>query len=75
MGAWDYYRAVPEEILEGRDDTVLVSALESGRGEGSGIEIRSRRITGIYELREGRIVRFRAYLDRAQALQAAGLSA
>lgn len=33
----------------------------------------SRRITGVFELRDERIVRFKAYLDRAQALQAAGV--
>jgi ketosteroid isomerase-like protein len=48
---------------------------ESARGKGSGIEVASRRVTAVYELRAGRIVRFKAYLDRAEALQAAGLSA
>jgi ketosteroid isomerase-like protein len=52
---------------------VLVFAQESGRGKDSGIEVRSRRITGVYELRDGKIVRFKAYLDRDEALQAAGL--
>lgn len=73
LGAWDEYRSIPEEILEGTDDTVLVFARESGRGKDSGIEVRSRRITGVYALRDGRIVRFKAYLDRGKALQAAGL--
>ena len=65
--------SVPEEILEGTDETVLVFAQESGRGKDSGIEVCSRRITGVYELRDGKIVRFKAYLDRDEALQAAGL--
>ena len=73
LGAWDDYRAVPEEILEGAGDTVLVSALESGQGRGSGVDVESRRITQVYELRGGKIVRFRAYLDRTEALEAAGL--
>lgn len=73
LGAWDEYRSVPEEILEGKNDTVLVFARESGRGKDSGIEVDSRRMTGVYELRDGRIVRFRAYLDRVEALEAAGL--
>jgi len=37
----------------------------------SGIEVESRRIAGIYELRDGRIVRFKAHLDRAEARKAA----
>ena len=74
LGAWDDYRAVPEEIFEGSADTVVVFAQESGRGKDSGIEVRSRRITGVYELRDGKIVRFKAYLDRVEALEAVGLS-
>ncbi len=73
LGAWDDYRAAPEEILEGRAETVAVIALESGRGKESGIEVQSRRITQLFELGDGQIVRFKAYLDRAQALEAAGL--
>jgi ketosteroid isomerase-like protein len=73
LGAWDDYRSIPEEILEGGADTVLVFAEESARGKDSGIEVRSRRVSGVYELRDGKIVRFKAYLDRAEALQAAGL--
>ena len=73
MGAWDDYRAIPEDIRDVNDDTVLVFAEEFGRGKDSSIEVRSRRITGVYELRDGKIVRFKAYLDRAEALQAAGL--
>ncbi len=73
LGAWDDYRSIPEEIIEGTGDTVVVCTLESGRGKDSGLEVHSRRITGVYELREGRIVFFKAYLDRAKALEAAGL--
>jgi ketosteroid isomerase-like protein len=73
LGAWDDYRSIPEEILEGGADTVLVFAEESARGKDSGIKVRSRRVSGVYELRDGKIVRFKAYLDRAEALRAAGL--
>lgn len=72
LSAWEEYRFVPDEIVEGRGDAVLVSGEESARGKGSGIEVRSRRVTAVYELRAGRIVRFKAYLDRAEARQAAG---
>ena len=47
---------------------------ESGRGKDSGIHVQSRRITQVYGLRDGRIIRFRAYLDRGDALAAVGLS-
>ena len=73
LGAWDYYRTTPEEVLEGAGNTVLVFALESGRGKDSGIEVHSRRITQVYELRDGKVVWFKAYLDRGEALEAVGL--
>ena len=73
LGAWAGYRVVPEEIFEAGDDTVLVSAQESAHGKDSGVEVHSRRIVGLYHLRAGRIVRFKAYLDRAEALEAAGV--
>ena len=74
LGAWDDYRFVPEELMEGAAGAVVVIGHESGRGKDSGIDIRSRRVTAVYELRDARIVRFRAYLDRGEALKAAGLS-
>ena len=74
LSAWEDYRFVPDEIVEGRDGAVLVFGEESARGKGSGIDVRSRRVTAVYELRAGRIVRFKAYLDRAEALEAGGLS-
>ena len=73
LGAWEEYRFVPDEIVEGRGNAVLVFGEESARGKDSAIEVRSRRATVVYELRDGRIVRFKAYLDPAEALQAAGL--
>ena len=73
FGAWEDYRSVTEEILEGADDTVVVSARESARGKGSGIEFGSRRIFGVFQLRDRKVVRQQAFLDRAEALRAAGL--
>jgi ketosteroid isomerase-like protein len=73
LGAWDYYCATPEEIIDGPGDTVLVFSVESGRGKHSGLEVHSRRVIGMYEIRDGKIVRFKGYLDRAEALEAAGL--
>jgi ketosteroid isomerase-like protein len=73
LGVWDRYQATPEEIREGPHETILVNSLVSARGKGSGIEVESR-VTALYEVRSGKIVRFRAYLDQAAALEAAGLS-
>jgi ketosteroid isomerase-like protein len=59
LAAWDEYRGMPEEMREGRDGTVLVITTESARGRGSGIQVLSRHVTGIYRLRAGKIVYFR----------------
>ena len=63
----------PEEILEGPGETVVVFTRESARGKGSGIELRSRRVFGVFQLRDRKVVRQQAYLDSAEALRAAGL--
>ena len=73
FGAWEDYRSEPEEVLDGGEDTVVLCARESARGKGSGIEVRSRRVFGVFQLRAGKVVRQQAYLDRAEALRAAGL--
>jgi ketosteroid isomerase-like protein len=72
LEAWSSFRAEVEEITDGGE---LVVAAEStiGRGRTSGIEIRMRWFH-VFEMREGRILRWREYLDRDSALEAAGLS-
>jgi ketosteroid isomerase-like protein len=60
LDAWDDYRFTPEEIWEAPGETVIVSGVESARGRDSGIDVLSRRITGVY-------------LDRHEALEAAGV--
>lgn len=63
------------EIEEVRDlgDRVLALLHEKARGASSGIDV-DQRPAFLHELRDGRILRARAYLDRYEALEAAGLS-
>jgi hypothetical protein len=42
-------------------------------GRASGVEV-IRELGGLYEIRDGKIVRDWIYLDQAEALEAAGLS-
>jgi ketosteroid isomerase-like protein len=58
-------------ILESGDD-VLANLQISGRGRGSGLPV-NQRITLIWTVRGGRVTRVRAYRERAEALEAAGL--
>ena len=57
------------------DDLILaiVVAHHSGRGRKSGVEVDTR-FYEVYTLREGKVSRVDEYTERAEALQAAGLS-
>jgi ketosteroid isomerase-like protein len=64
--------ALDENIIESGDD-VIANLRISGRGRGSGLPV-NQRITLIWTVRAGRVTRVRAYRERAEALEAAGLS-
>jgi len=62
-----------ERIFEG--DGVVVSFYRSvSTGRASGIEV-VRDLTGVHHIRDGLIARDRVFLDRDEALKAAGVSA
>jgi ketosteroid isomerase-like protein len=62
------------EVEEVRDlgDQVLALLHETARGASSGVHV-DQRPAFLFEFRDARIVRMRAYLDRAEALRAVGL--
>jgi ketosteroid isomerase-like protein len=70
MGAWDEWR---EEIEEMRDlgGRVLVLSVQRGRGKGSGVEVEAH-YAMLYDIDGGKITRLAMYMDRADALEAAG---
>lgn len=72
LGAWEDWRLEVEEIID-LGDRVLVLARESGRGKGSGIEIEHPH-AAIVTVRNGKVVHTLGFVDRAEALEAAGLS-
>ena len=70
---WEDFHIEPDELIDA-DDTVVSSVRLSGRGRGSGVETEMR-LFGVWTFREGRVSRFAGgYRDRAEALEAAGLS-
>lgn len=73
LGAWDYYRVEPEEMVEVGEEVVVVSR-EIARGRGSGAEVQARRVTGVYTVRDGKVVRLRTFADKASALSAIGFT-
>jgi ketosteroid isomerase-like protein len=58
-------------ILQSGDDVIATQRI-SGRGRGSGLSV-NQRITLIWTVRSGRVTRVRAFRERADALEAAGL--
>ena len=62
----------PEEFMEA-GDRVLVKARRMGRGSVSGVRVEEQQFH-VFDFAEGRIVRFRSFLRREKALEAAGLA-
>jgi ketosteroid isomerase-like protein len=69
---WEELRREPEEIIDLGGDRVLGLVRAIGRGKGSGVEVDVRG-GDLMTIREGRVVRWKAY-PREAALKAAGLS-
>ena len=70
--AWDQLEVTAEEFIDAGDRVVVVLH-HRGRGRGSGIEIDAR-FYELYTLRDGKVLRADEYAERAEALEAAGLS-
>jgi ketosteroid isomerase-like protein len=69
---WAEVRWEPERVFEGDDDLVVSFYRGIGVGRESGVEV-VRDLTGVYRIRDGKIASERIYLDRDEALEAAGL--
>jgi ketosteroid isomerase-like protein len=69
---WERLDLRPEEIID-TGDQLIVFVHEVARGKESGIVVETDTAT-ISTLREGVTVRVRSFMDRSQALEAAGLS-
>ena len=70
--AWDDYEVRAEEYIDA-GDRVVVTLHFRGRGKLSGVETEARSHF-VYTLRDCKTVSVVEYLDREQALEAAGLS-
>ena len=69
---WDEHRIEIEKLVDAGDRVVILQR-EYQRGRSSGAEVVIDAAV-IVDLRNGRIVRVQGYMDRAEALEAAGLS-
>ena len=72
LDTWDSFQAEPTEFLA-RGDHVVVGEAFKGRGKDSGVEV-AMQSWSVSLLRDDQIVRRDEFLNRAEALEAAGLS-
>jgi ketosteroid isomerase-like protein len=70
--SWEDLVLEPVEFIDAGEDAVVVVSSMRGRGKGSGAPVDAP-IAFLTELRDGKIVRDRAFFSRSEALQAAGL--
>jgi ketosteroid isomerase-like protein len=70
---WESFHVEVEEITEAADDRVFGGFLITARGKGSGVETELR-AWGVVWITDGEITRRKIFLDRDEALEAAGLS-
>lgn len=68
---WDEVRHEAEQFID-VGDCILVLTRQTARGKLSGVPVVTE-LADIFTLREGRIVRWEIYWDRAEAMSAAGL--
>jgi ketosteroid isomerase-like protein len=72
LGAWEEFRAEPEDFIEAGGDVVVVPTRVEARGKGSGADVRASTAT-VWTLEAGRVVKLALYWDGARALEVAGL--
>ena len=70
--AWDEIDYTPEEFTEA-GDSVLVRVLYEGRGKGGGVRVEGT-FWYLLKLRNEKLLSWRLYPEKAEALEAAGLS-
>ena len=66
------YSVETERLIDAGNDHVVGFLTQSGTGTGSGASV-VQEYAVVYDLKDGQLVRLRAYLDRDEALEAAGL--
>ncbi len=72
LSAWEGFRLEAEDFLPAEDKVVALVVLH-GKGKGSGAEVATA-AAHVWTMRRDKAIRVEAYMDRAKALEAAGLS-
>ncbi|MBA2522370.1 MAG: nuclear transport factor 2 family protein [Solirubrobacterales bacterium] len=72
LGTWENPEVETQDLIDAGDSVIQVFRWKV-RGKASGVETEAT-MFGVYDVREGWVVRFRQYESREQAIEAAGLS-
>jgi ketosteroid isomerase-like protein len=74
LDMFDDWKIEPVELIDAGGDQVFAVLRGSGRAKLSGVET-DITYAAVYTIRDGKVARGREYLTRAEAIEAAGLSA
>jgi ketosteroid isomerase-like protein len=76
LGSWEEFRQVADDYRELDDERLLVLLHWDGRGKTSGLGLGEIRAKGasLFHVRDGKVTRLIAYVDREHALADLGLS-
>jgi ketosteroid isomerase-like protein len=73
--AWTTYGVFEDpELIEAGDQVVACFERHEMKGAGSGVAVPMPAYTWVWSIRDGKVWRATIYMDRAEALEAAGLS-
>jgi ketosteroid isomerase-like protein len=72
LSAWDDFRAEPTDFMENGPHVVVLTHV-TARGKGSGAAVNADTAT-VWTIEGGKVVRLALHWNRADALEAAGLS-
>ena len=70
---WEVFQTVPHEFQDFGDCVMSLGTWES-RGRASGLDLNAHPAAWVAWMRDGKIVRQETFTDRAEALEAVGLS-
>jgi len=73
LEAWDTVEIDAPELIDAGDRVFMWIERQRMRGRGSGIEVDAPPYAWVITFRDGKITRMAMYLDRREALKAAGL--
>jgi ketosteroid isomerase-like protein len=72
LPTWRDFGVATREYIDAGDSVVIVFR-QTGTGRSSGVRT-ARDFFGVYDLKDAKVVRYRQYESRQEALEAAGLS-